>query len=71
MSAPPSPADSGLRREGNLIAAIREMTPEQRAELNPDDDEVAGDLTQPSHRCGDEQERAGLVPHRLAEEEVS
>jgi hypothetical protein len=50
MSAPPPPEDdAGLRREGNLIAAVRAMKPEERAELNPDDHEVAGAVLRSHH----------------------
>jgi hypothetical protein len=50
MSAPPPPEDdAGLHREGNLIAAIRGMTAEQRAELNTDDDEIAGAILRSHH----------------------
>jgi hypothetical protein len=51
MSAPPpSEDDAGLRRESNLIAAIRGMKPEQRSKLLDNlDDEVAGAILRSHH----------------------
>jgi hypothetical protein len=54
MSAPPPPEDEeGLRRQSNLVAAIREMTPEDRAKLcdkeNLGDDELAGAILRNHH----------------------
>jgi len=54
MSAPPPPeGEQGLRRESNLIAAIRGMKPEERSKLrdqeNIEDDEVAGAILRSHH----------------------
>jgi hypothetical protein len=54
MSAPPPPEDKeGLRRESNLITAIRGMRPEERSKLrdqeNIEDDEVAGAILRSHH----------------------
>ena len=53
MSAPPPPEDEeGLRRQSNLVAAIREMKPEDRAKvLGKDnlDDELAGAILRSHH----------------------
>jgi len=54
MSAPPPPeSEEGLRREGNLIAAIRAMKPEERAKLrdkdNVVDEELAGAILRSHH----------------------
>jgi hypothetical protein len=50
MMAPPPPEDEdGLRRENNLIAAIRLMKPEERSNLDHRDDEIAGAILRSHH----------------------
>jgi hypothetical protein len=42
ISAPPAPDEEGLRRQNNIVAAIREMKPDDRLELlNKMDKEIA------------------------------
>src|SRR6476646_10151925 len=50
LRVPPPPEDKdGLRRENNLIAAIRGMKPEERSQLDDRDDELAGAILRSHH----------------------